>query len=186
METGWTIDTLKEHLDALIGTNDRRYEQRFAAQDQAVTAALAAQEKAVAAALAAQEKATAAAFASSERAIDKAENAQTEYNVRSNEFRGQLDDQAKLLLPRSEFDRSLADVVGKVEQLRSSFDERLEAQRRIYDEKIAGLGKEIAGLRESRSEGSGRGAGLNAGWGYLVGLVVLAGAIIAIAARFLG
>lgn len=35
-------------------------------------------------------------------AILKAEKAQSEYNVRSNEFRGQLDDQAKLLISRTE------------------------------------------------------------------------------------
>jgi hypothetical protein len=37
---------------------------------------------------------TRASFEASEKAIVKAENAQRDYNVRSNEFRGQLDDQA--------------------------------------------------------------------------------------------
>jgi len=59
-------------------------------------------EKAVGAALAAQEKLVSAAFESSEKAIVKAEEAQRAYNERSNEFRGQLDDQAKMLIPRAE------------------------------------------------------------------------------------
>ncbi len=88
---GWNIDTLKEYVSALINSNDRRYQESFAAAKEAVAAALAAQKEL-----------TNAAFASSEKAITKAEEAQRDYNVRSNEFRGQLDDQAKTLMPRTE------------------------------------------------------------------------------------
>ena len=33
--SGWTVDTLKEHLEAVIDGNDRRYQQRFDAQEAA-------------------------------------------------------------------------------------------------------------------------------------------------------
>src|SRR6202035_5755903 len=85
---------------------DRQYDQRFRAAEIAVSAALSAQEKAVAAAFLASEKAIIKAqeaqgdaFLASEKAIIKAEEAQKDYNLRSNEFRGQLDDQAKTLMP---------------------------------------------------------------------------------------
>jgi len=33
--SAWTLDTLKEHLEAVIDGNDRRYQQRFDAQEAA-------------------------------------------------------------------------------------------------------------------------------------------------------
>lgn len=151
MSNEWTIGTLKEHFEALIAANDVRYSQRFAAQELAVKDALAGQEKAVNAAYAAQE-----------RAILKAEDAQKDYNQRSNEFRGQLDDQAKTLMPRQE-------AIGLIKVL----DDKIEALRTSTE-------KEIASLRESRSEGSGRGSGLHAGWAILVGAGLLVTAIIGV------
>ena len=94
-------------LRELLSERDRRYEQRFLDQERAVVAALAAQKEL-----------TASAFAASEKAIVKAENAQQEYNVRSNEFRGQLDDQAKTLMPRRETEQLMAAVNDNVERLR--------------------------------------------------------------------
>jgi len=41
--SGWTTDTLKEHLSAVIASNDRRYTERFDAQE---SASKYAQEKA--------------------------------------------------------------------------------------------------------------------------------------------
>lgn len=34
-ESAWHVDTLKEHLEALIASNDKRYQQRFDAQESA-------------------------------------------------------------------------------------------------------------------------------------------------------
>lgn len=112
-----------EYLQRQIDERDRRYEDRFKAQETAVLAALAAQEKLVS-----------AAFLASEKAIVKAEEAQRDYNIRSNEFRGQLDDQAKTLLPRAEADGRFDNLVLQIEEIKT----------------------EIAGLRESRSAGTGR------------------------------
>jgi len=33
--SGWTVDTLKEHLEAIIAAHDKRYQQRFDAQESA-------------------------------------------------------------------------------------------------------------------------------------------------------
>ena len=67
-------------------------------------------------------------------AIQKAEDAQRNYNERSNEFRGQLDDQAKRLMAREE-------ALAKFE---------------TYDEKIEDCKREIIKLRESQMETGGR------------------------------
>lgn len=43
--SGWTVDTLKEHLTALGVERDRRYEQRFQAQQDALLTAERESEK---------------------------------------------------------------------------------------------------------------------------------------------
>ena len=121
---------LREEYKTLMNERDRRYEDRFKAQ-----------EAAVAAALVSQERMTTNAFASSEKAIQKAETSQTIYNERSNEFRGQLADQAKTLIPRTE----------------------AENHFRGYDEKLEDLKRSIADLRESRSSSAGRSLMANEG-----------------------
>jgi len=138
--------SLQALVTQLIESNDRRYEQRFLslsqlfdqatdAQKEAVTAALAASDKAVQAAFLASEKAVQAAFLASEKASAKAEEAQSSYNERSNEFRGQLDDQAKTLMPRAEtmatfkaYDDKLDAVKTELQQLR---DYRYGAEGRV-------------------------------------------------------
>jgi hypothetical protein len=143
---------LQRHVDDL----DRLYMEKFKASETAVGAAITASDKQ-----------TAASFASSEKAITKAEEAQREYNVRSNEFRGQLDDQAKRLMPREE-----AQINFKAQ------DQKLESVKEFFN-------KEISSLRESRSEIGGREKAAASGqqsthWliGVVIGLVLgLAGLI---------
>lgn len=107
-----------ERVELLIDERDRRYEERFVAQSEAV---------------------------------NKAEKAQQEYNIRSNEFRAALDDQAKLMLPRNEADqrfsqvRELLDVQGKqvveLQRLisRGEGGEMVTSQKRSQAHWIVGL-----------------------------------------------
>lgn len=41
----WTVESLKEHFSTVIGSNDRRYEERFVAQEKATDVALDALNK---------------------------------------------------------------------------------------------------------------------------------------------
>lgn len=81
------VRALSEKMDE----RDRLYKERDEFRRVAVDAALIAAKEQVQ-----------VSFEASEKAIVKAENAQREYNIRSNEFRGQLDDQAKRLISRDE------------------------------------------------------------------------------------
>lgn len=108
------LDGLRELTDArfqaaarLLDERDRLYLEKFRASEIAVSAAIAASDKQ-----------TAASFASSEKAIGKAEQAQSDYNVRSNEFRGQLDDQAKTLMPRTESQTLFKSYEDKLEDIK--------------------------------------------------------------------
>jgi hypothetical protein len=103
--------SLKGKIKALrdvVDERDRLYKERDESRKTAVDAALqAAKEK------------TSDAFIASEKAIVKAEDAQREYNARSNEFRGQLDDQAKTLLPRNEADARFKAIEASIEAIRN-------------------------------------------------------------------
>lgn len=46
--SGWTTDTLRAHYDAVLRERDRRFDQRFIAQEEAIRAALTSAERAVA------------------------------------------------------------------------------------------------------------------------------------------
>lgn len=81
----WDIDTLKEHLEKILGEMDRRYEERFGASERARDAALASQDKLVA-----------AAFAAAEKANTKAEGSATERLDTHNALQTKMDRQAAL------------------------------------------------------------------------------------------
>lgn len=124
---------------------------------------------AVQAALAAQEKAVTAAFLASEKAIVKAEEAQKEYNTRSNEFRGQLDDQAKTLMPRNESIGLFNAIDEKLSALQQRLEQAASAKGEADEKIFLSINTDLKSLRESRSLGDGRGAGINQFWGYIVG-----------------
>lgn len=124
--------TLRELIVRLDGL-EKLSEVRFKAQETAVQSALIAQKEL-----------TTAAFASSEKAIVKAEEAQKSYNATHNDLSRKMDDQYKEMMPRPEADSKL-----------SSFDARLVELKESQVALRIELMKEIAGLRESRSEGKG-------------------------------
>jgi hypothetical protein len=88
-----------EHIDRILAEMDLRYQQRFDAQGQALTAALLAQEKAVQTAMVAAEK-----------AVTKAETANEKRFESVNEFRKTLSDQTASFPSRVEL-QALADRV---------------------------------------------------------------------------
>lgn len=160
----WTISTVKEYFD-----------QRFATAELALKDALAAQEKAVT-----------AAFLASEKAIVKAEDAQKDYNVRSNEFRGQLDDQNKMQMPRIEamgLFRSMDDKISlhqktmddKLTALIVTFESKLEASKLSSEKVFESIAKEIGGLRESRSLLDGSKTGITDMRAWIVAAVAVGG-----------
>jgi hypothetical protein len=115
-DSEWTLSTLKEYLEGVLTAHDRRYEQRFEDQKQAVNTAMAAAEKAVQAALSAADQAVRKAETASERRFDSV-----------NEFRLTLSDQQRTLWPRAEGEK-LLEVVNERLTLISARLDRLEGQ----------------------------------------------------------
>jgi hypothetical protein len=99
-------------------------------------------------------KAVEAALLAAKEAVAKAENAASKRFEAANEFRGQLSDQAATFMPRGEAEARWAALAEKIDVLKEIVD-----------------------------KDTGRGTGLNAGWGYLLGAVGLVGAILAMIFR---
>lgn len=185
------------HLQQLIeernAERDKRYEQRASAQQTAIETALTgverrtaelddnlrrtvenlnqlteakfvtfrtlidSQAEKVAIALAAADKAVSAALAAAEKAVGKAEI--------SNEKR---------------FESLSAITTNSMEQ-HKAFVSRAEIETMRV-----GLSEKIDALKEFALRSEGKGAGLNASWGYLLGAIGLASAVITIILKFNG
>jgi hypothetical protein len=109
--SGWTVDTALEHVMAQIASNDRRYEERFAASQKALELGLAGTKSEINAALVA-----------ADRAVQKAEAASEKRFEGVNEFRSTLSDQQRTLIPRQEVDVLVRGLDEKIAQLTKQFD----------------------------------------------------------------
>lgn len=167
--SAWTVDSLNAHYAQVLNERDRRYEQRFVAQEKAVADAFLAAEKAVGAALAAAKE-----------AVNKAESASEKRFESVNEFRAQLADQQVTFLPRNEYNAQHEALEQKVEAAEKALDHKIDSVAKGLAEGIHRNGQLISalGIRIERAEGQ-RG-GLKEGWGFLVGAVGFISALAAI------
>lgn len=90
--SGLTIDTLRLLIEAKMAESDRRYEQRFLAQQTSVDVAIAAAKE----------------------ATTKAENATEKRFEGVNEFRAQLNDQAGTFISRNEANTRMDSLAEKI------------------------------------------------------------------------
>lgn len=141
--------------DSKVCAEIRRLEGLIAERDKFYMALFAASKEAVAFALTAQEKAVSAAFSAAEKAILKAEQAQKEYNERSNEFRGQLDDQAKTLMPRPETLSMFKALEEKLVTVQAVSKGELDGVRLAFQKDTEAIASQVSGLQMSRSAGGG-------------------------------
>lgn len=136
------IGSVKKTSDAMHIAADLRYQQRFEAQSDALTAAFLAQQTAMKTALEAAEKAVQAALAAQERAVLKAELATDKRFESVNEFRKTLTDQQQTFMPRAETTVMVGGFVQRLQALKEQMD-ALVSER----------------------------AGVKGGYGYAVGIV---------------
>lgn len=155
------LDDLKE----LLLHTDRSTRELMEERDRRYEERFAGQKEAVSSALTAQKELTTSAFASSEKAIVKAEDSQRTYNAGHNDLSRKMESQYKDMLPRPEATALLASIEDKIENLK----------------------KEIAGLRESRSEGGGERHGRISQQQFImmivsliVALVIIGGAVVSV------
>jgi len=104
---GWTLDSLAAHLvtvmTALLEETDKRYEQRFKAQETATDKAFIAQEKAIQAALTAAKE-----------AVIKAETAVEKRFDNTNEWRSTMQDRDRNQMPRVEIEQRIEALASSI------------------------------------------------------------------------
>ncbi len=126
--SGWTVNTLHSHVRQLLEERDHRYQVRYDLVKDGVSALMTeadkryeqrfiAQQEAIQAALLAQKEVVQAALIAADRAVAKAEMASEKRFEGVNEFRATLSDQAANLMPRAEAEariQAMSDKLGEV------------------------------------------------------------------------
>lgn len=134
--SGWTVDTLRHHILDLQDAANKRYEQRFDAQEKAVSAALAAAKE----------------------AVSKAETAIGERLKLLNEFRQQSADRDQQMISRVEVEAMFKATTEKISDLQARMD-RGEGRSAIAYPAFEKLINDTASLTQSRSERAGERGG---------------------------
>jgi len=120
--SGWTVDTLREHVLRLLSDDRRLLDERYASSQRLLDERYATQTKALDAAFKAAEAAVDRALASAEKAVSKAEAAAERRFEGVNEFRQTLTDQAATFLTRAEGEARL-----------TALSKELDEQRRLME-----------------------------------------------------
>jgi len=152
--SSWTVDTLKDHLIALISETEKRLKEADRAADLRNDQRFDAQQEAVKDALTAQKEATAAALASSEKAVMVAEVNAEKWRASANEWRGAMNDRERTLMPRPEAEAMYKSNAEKIDALQARMD-RNEGKSAMGYPALEQAMKEVATLRSQQSEAIG-------------------------------
>lgn len=125
--SGWTVDTLKEHLDDKITGNDQRYEQRFKLSEDAVRAALLAQQDA-----------TRIAGLISEKRMDGL-----------NELRSMAEDQATVYAEHAKMYIPRGEAMAEVRNLQQNLDSHEKVVNELAN-RLNVIQGERAGVKETK------------------------------------
>jgi HD-GYP domain-containing protein (c-di-GMP phosphodiesterase class II) len=141
----------REYFERVMSEVDKRYQQRFDAQNLALNEARDSAANAVQSALVAAEKAVAKAELAAEKRFDSV-----------NEFRAAYQDLISLQMPRKESEQAFSTLQSKLDELRDFYLTR-------HSELVTRVDKI-----------EGRSSGLNSGWIYLLGLLGLVSTVMTI------
>lgn len=150
--------SLKEFFETLLKERDLYYTEKIKYLE---TRIVSVDDK-HSAAVSAVKEVSAATSAASEKAILKAEDAQKELNIKNNEFRGQLKDQASLFISNAEARLQFTNFDDKLNLMRGDFERRIEHLSKID------------------SERSGKSAGMQTSWAMLIAVIGIIGTIVSI------
>ena len=142
---------IKEAATIAQGAADTRYQQRFEAQSDALTAAFLSQQTAMQTAFTVAEKAVQAALAAAKEAVSKAELAADKRFEALNELRQMLNDMLTKLFTRIEAEQQFKAVTEKVEATNFRFTS-LEGRFNTIMGELSGGRKNRDDSRESRND----------------------------------
>jgi hypothetical protein len=141
---------------------------------------ICALDKRVDAAVANIKESTTSAFSASQKAIDKQEESQRAYNAGHNDLSKKMEDQYKMMMPRVETVGLFKGVDDKIETFKKDAEAKAEALRIANEKSNDNLLKEIASLRESRSQIEGKGIGNRELLAYIIAVIGIASAFLSL------
>lgn len=141
-ESQWTLETLLLHISSILAERDRRYEQRFEAQEKAVTLALDRVDKEFHEHLRQVREENRLALSAQQMAVAKQEQSTEKRFENVNEFRGQLAE----LITRTEVDRSISELSRRMEDLTKAHSDKIDAIAKSMDSKLQVINERIAGI----------------------------------------
>ena len=158
---GWTLDTLNSYITAILDERDKRYHERFEAQQHELMAALLAQKESANAAISAAKD-----------AVTKAETANDKRFDSVNEFRAALADQQTTLLTKMEYATAHETLVTQINALSgriadSATRHEAEMAHKVLTDRLNDIAARI-----DRIEGVS--TGVTKSWGYLVAILGIA------------
>jgi hypothetical protein len=145
------LRAFKEYLKDLMAAHDKRYEQRYEAQQKALDAAFTAQKDAVTTAMVAQKESNSAGLSAQKEAVTKAETAAEKRFEGADRARLEQAEQQRTLMPRAE-----------------------------AEARLSAMGEKVGVLEGFRTEQLSKGHGAKEGYGYAIGLVGLVLVILSI------
>lgn len=154
----WTVDSLKEHIGAVIASVYQWAGERFLAHETLHNERFTAQEKAIKLALDAVERES----QEREKAIEKSEGNIKDQLANVESALDRLTNQVTILMPRSEAEQRISQNTIKIDSL----DARQREDTTIINSRL------------DLTQGSS--TGLDKAWGYIIGAIGLAGTVIAI------
>lgn len=169
--SGWTVDTLHQHYDHVLAEKDRRYEQRFEAQERALQIALDSVNREFHEHLLQVERETQSAFLASEKAITKAEASVERRLEGMNEFRAALADSTNKNISRAEHETATKSLTEKIDTMAHTFTEKVDDVKN----------RQIATDASSLGQTSGRVAtvdGIDRNRNLMLGVITAVGVIV--------
>jgi hypothetical protein len=165
-DSGWTVVTVLEYINARISDMELRQQQRFEAQTKAVDAAIIAQRAAVDAALIAANAAT-----------DKAEAASDIRFQSVTAIQQSLSERASRLISRDEVAADVSRITERVLELSNRLQDI--ATKAEVISAFEGVSKLVQSNTDRITIMESRGSGLKAGWSYLGGAIALIATLVA-------
>ena len=155
-ESGWTIETLRAHLEHQIYALRVQLDERHTAQMSAVQAALL----------------------SAKEAVIKAESAVDKRLEGMNEVRGQLDAQARTFMPRNEAEAIISRNTERLKELTDLANTHItRVEWNATNERVS---TQIKELTDSQNKNSGRDMGAASTWSIVISILSAIAAIVAI------
>jgi len=164
--------------DKAVTEVDRRHSEQFLALERMVLARFDAEHTLLVNLAHERQTAIDAAFAAQQAAVNKAEVAAEKRFESINEFRAQLGDQAATFVPRQEAEAAIGRNTERVKELFDTVNTHVS--RVEWAAANDRLTEQVRDLADHQNRNSGRGAGLNAGWVYILGALAALGTVMSL------